>query len=284
MFDIIAGPMGKILYFIYNNMAYMSYGVAIIIFTILVKIALLPLMIKQYHSTAKMQELGPKIQEIQKMYKNDKEKMQIETMKVYKDNNVNPAGGCLPILIQMPILIALWQVITKPLTYMLDMKDKIQPLAKAFNVPTKSGYPEIKIITDFVSSKAQGIIDSDISSVIEKMREGFDFLGINLGMTPFTDYKHNFLLLLIPAIAFGTGWFSTKLSTKISSASTQSMDNPMMKSMMIMGPMMTLFFSFTFPAGMGLYWIVGNIFQIFQQLFINKLILKKKEVQISNVE
>jgi YidC/Oxa1 family membrane protein insertase len=275
MFDIIAKPMGNILYFIYDNLAFRSYGIAIIIFTIFVKILLLPLMIKQYNSMAKMQELGPKLKELQTKYKNDKEKLQQESFKLYQENNYNPASGCLPLLIQMPILIALWQVISKPLTYMLGIHDKIGNLASALKLST-NGYVEIDVIRNFSIDKIGNIISTDIANVIEKMEQGFRFLGVNLGSVPSAEYKTNLILLLIPLLAAGTTYISTKLSMM---TSTTQMDNPMQKSMMLMGPIMTLIFSFTFPAGMGLYWIVGGIFQIFQQMFINKLMAKKKEVQ-----
>ncbi|KNY29736.1 YidC/Oxa1 family membrane protein insertase [Pseudobacteroides cellulosolvens] len=276
MLDFIAKPFGDILYFIYNNLAFKSYGIAIIIFTIFVKIILLPLMIKQYNNMAKMQELGPKLKEIQTKYKNDKEKLQQESMKLYQENNYNPMGGCLPLLIQMPILLALWQVIQKPLRYMIDIgPDTIDKLANVLKLPNK-GYVEIDIIKNFDINKVGDIITTNIANVIEGMENGFRFLGVNLGTVPSADYKTNFLLLLIPILAAATTYISSKLSMV---TSTTPMDNPMQKSMLFMGPLMTLFFSFSFPAGMGLYWIVGGIFQIFQQLFINKLMAKKKEVQ-----
>ncbi|MDP4180185.1 MAG: YidC/Oxa1 family membrane protein insertase [Bacillota bacterium] len=275
MFDIIAKPMGQILYFIYDNLAFKSYGIALIIFTIFVKVLLLPLMIKQYHSMAKMQELGPKLKELQAKYKNDKEKLQQESWKLYQENNYNPASGCLPLLIQMPILLALWQVISKPLTYMIGIHDKIDPLAKVLKVSTK-GYTEINIISNFSTSKVGNILSSNVSNIIEQMKHGFTFLGVNLGWIPSAEYKSHIVLLLIPILAAGTIFISTKMST-VNTA--QQMDNPMQKSMLLMGPMMTLIFSFSFPAGMGLYWIVGGVFQIFQQMFINKLMAKKKEVQ-----
>ena len=105
--DYIAVPLGQFLNFIYNTLAFHSYGLAIIIFTLVIKIVLLPLSINQYRSMARMQEVQPEIQEIQKRYKNDKEKLNQELMRVYQEKKVNPAGGCAPLLIQMPILISL---------------------------------------------------------------------------------------------------------------------------------------------------------------------------------
>jgi YidC/Oxa1 family membrane protein insertase len=280
--DFIAQPMGQLLNFIYNSLAFKSYGIAIIIFTIIIRVILLPLMIKQSRSMAKMQELNPKIQELQKRYKNDKEKLNVELMNVYKENNVNPAGGCLPLLIQLPILFALWQVISRPLTYMLDLRDKIDPLLKALNLPAKNSgaYPEINIINNFDASSVSNVVSGDIANNISQMKDGFNFLGMNLANIPnaaLSNFKPEYLiLLLIPLIAVTTTYISSKISIPKTS---QAQNNSMQKSMLFIGPLMTLIFSFNFPAGMGLYWITGNIFQIFQQLFINKMILNKKEVQ-----
>ena len=280
MLDFIANPLGQILYFIYDTLAFKSYGIAIIIFTIFVKILLMPLMIKQYNNMAKMQELGPKLKEIQIKYKNDKEKLQQESLKLYQENNYNPMGGCLPLLIQMPILLALWQVIQKPLRYMLGISIvDIDKLANALKLSTNNVYVQIEIIGKFFKgeiSGAENILSGDMIDKITTLSSSFsNFLGFNLGSVP-KDFSSNYLLLSIPFLAAATTYISSKLSTKLTTAQN---DNPMQNSMLFIGPLMTLFFSFSFPAGMGLYWIVGGIFQIFQQLFINKLMAKKKEVQ-----
>lgn len=272
--------MGNLLNFIYNNFAFKSYGIAIIIFTIIIRVILLPLMVKQYKSMSKMQELSPKIEELKKRYGNDKDKLNAEMMNVYKEQNVNPAGGCLPLLIQMPILIGLWQVISKPLTYMIDLKDKVEPLKTALNITAgKGGYPEIDIINNFVGDKVGNILSGDLINTISQMKSGFQFLGINLGLSPnlaLSNFGDYFILLLIPLIAVVTSYISSRLSTPKNSPNA---NNSMTKSMLFIGPLMTLIFSFNFPAGMGVYWITGNIFQIFQQFFINKTILSKKEVK-----
>ena len=106
IFGSIADVLGKYLYFIYNTIAFENYGLAIIIFTVTIKLVLLPLTLKQLKSSARMQEVQPKIQELQKRYKNDREKLNQELMKFYQENKINPAAGCLPILVQLPILFS----------------------------------------------------------------------------------------------------------------------------------------------------------------------------------
>ncbi|MBQ7975861.1 MAG: membrane protein insertase YidC [Clostridia bacterium] len=111
---LIKRPLGFIIGFIYELVQ--NYGLAIILFTIVVKLILLPLNIKSQKAMRKQQKIQPIIAGLQAKYANDKEKLQREMMKVYKENNVSMAGGCLPMLIQMPILIGLYHVIQRPIT------------------------------------------------------------------------------------------------------------------------------------------------------------------------
>jgi YidC/Oxa1 family membrane protein insertase len=112
---------GKLMYFIYNTIGFHNYALSIVFFTIVYKVLLLPLTMKQMKSSAKMQELQPELARIQERYKNDKEKLNEETMKFYQEKGYNPAGGCLPLLVQMPIIIALFYVIRMPMSYMLEI-------------------------------------------------------------------------------------------------------------------------------------------------------------------
>lgn len=270
----IARPLGQFLYLIYNSIAFESYGLAIIIFTIIIRLILLPLTIKQYHSTTAMQQLQPQIQELQKRYKNDKEKLNTELMNFYKENKVNPAGGCLPLLIQMPILFSLIYVIGKPLTYMFNMTGQ-QIDGLLASVPA--------------AQKIAGYYDQ-IGAVNFHHTLNMEFLGLNLGMVPSWHLDKLFgnpqslqyiALLILPLLSVVTTYISIKLSTpqtQPSNSKDTSMQNSMQKSMTMMMPIMTLIFAFQFPAGLSVYWIIGNVIQTFQQLYINKYILKKKEV------
>ena len=297
--DIIAYPLGQFLYFIYNTMAFHNYGLAIIIFTIIMKMVLLPLTIKQYRSTAKMQEIQPQIQEIQKRYKNDKEKLNQEMMKVYQENKVNPAGGCLPLLVQLPILFSLYWVVMQPLKFMLNIPQKIiygtvneskvvveNGLMQIFNIKERFG-AEIAIINNFSAEKAGALLSPDLIEKIKDLGRGLRFLGINLSDK--ATYDVNLLfgpeagrylpLLLFPIIGVITTYISSKMSMPpAQKGNTNQTSNSMTNSMLYMGPIMTLIFSFQFPAGVILYWIAGYVFQIFQQLYINKYVYKKKEV------
>ncbi len=148
---LITRPMGFIIEQIYNLVA--NYGLAIIIFTVIIKLILIPLNVRSQKAMKKQQKIQPVIAELQRKYANDQEKLQREMMKIYKDNNISMTGGCLPMLIQMPILIGLYQVIQKPLTYLLH----------AVNV---------KELTDMASP---------IVNEILRLRDGMVNLGYNLG-------------------------------------------------------------------------------------------------------
>lgn len=286
--DIIARPLGQFLLFIYNTIAFHNYGLAILAFTFLVKLVLLPLTVKQYKSSAKMQELQPIIQEVQKRYKSDKEKLNQEMMKVYKENNYNPAGGCLPMLVQMPILISLYWVIIQPLKFMLlkntEQIAKIVDVAtKAVGAPKMSYQKELAALNYFSEhkdalSQVPGILNTN--ELIN-----FNFIGLHLGKI--ATYSLDIIksdpavyipLLILPILAVITTFISTKLSmpkTTPNSSGQNAMASSMTNSMLYIGPVMTLIFSFQLPAGVVLYWSAGYVFTIFQQLYINKHILKK---------
>lgn len=112
---VIAKPMGYLLDFLYNLVG--NYGITIIIFTVFVKLCIYPLYIKQTKSTAVMSEMQPKIREIQNRYANDQEMMNIKLQELYKEEKFNPMGGCLPMLIQMPIIMGLFALLRNPLRY-----------------------------------------------------------------------------------------------------------------------------------------------------------------------
>jgi YidC/Oxa1 family membrane protein insertase len=274
--NIIAKPLGQFLYWIYNTVAFENYGLAIIIFTILVRAAMIPLTLKQYKSTAEMQKVQPLLKEVQRKYANDKEKLNQETMKLYQEHKINPAGGCLPLLIQMPILFALWQVITKPLTFMLSFSpEHLADLAKTASI--KGNYPEINTITYFIKN---GLGDQvgNLNMYFPNHAH-----GINLASIPTYHWNElsadpsKIILLLLPLIAVITTYLTTRMSMP---KNTDKASNPMGNTMMYISPLMTLIFSFQFPAGLALYWIAGNIFAIGQQYYVNKYVLKKKEVVV----
>lgn len=139
--DFVAQPLGALLKMIFDFVG--DYGYSIIIFTIIVKVLLLPFNIKQTESSKKMNEISPKMKELQEKYKNDKEKLNQKLLELYKEHNYNPAAGCLPMLIQMPILFALFYVIREPVKYVFMNQAAYDSIAKSFWWLTDIGQTEM---------------------------------------------------------------------------------------------------------------------------------------------
>ncbi len=298
--------LGALLRFIYEYLAFENYGLAIIIFTIFTKLLLLPLTMKQMKSSTKMQEIQPELQKLQKQYANNKEKLNEEMMKLYQKHNYNPASGCLPLLVQMPILIALYRVLIKPITFMYKIPEylaagipgkeavtkateTIEKLATAANVSTVDYSNEIGIIEYFSKNPSELNAVGDLLKPNEVLN--MNFLGLNLGKKPtfntgllFGEEMWTYLpLLIIPILASLLTFYAQKLQMGAAKPKESTPSKPgsadsgetMQKSMKWMGPIMTLYFSFILPAGMGVYWISTYGIQIVQQLIINRMNEKK---------
>lgn len=161
MLDVIARPLGALLKLIFDVLG--DYGYAIVVFTILMKILLLPINIKQTASTKKMNEINPKMKEIQAKYKNDKEKMNQKLMELYKENNYNPASGCLPALIQLPVIIALFRVLQQPTKFVFS-PEQYAALAKNFLWLSDLSQPDKLFILPVLSALTTYVQTAMISS------------------------------------------------------------------------------------------------------------------------
>ncbi len=240
MLDYIARPLGMLLKIIFDFIG--DYGYSLIIFTVLTKILMLPISIKQTESTKRMNEISPKMKEIQEKYKNDKEKMNQKLMELYKEHNYNPASGCLPVLIQMPILLAMFYVIREPIKFVFLDAAVYEGIAKNFWWLTDLGQSEMS------------------STLIRIAGFGVPILSVLSAVT--TYYQMN---MITPKKA-QTG--------KGKQDQTQQTQNMMTNIMPVMFGVITL----NVPSGLALYWVVGNILTIIQQYFMIKPQAAKKEV------
>ncbi len=296
MFEyLITRPMGWIIEQIYNLVS--NYGLAIILFTVIIKLILLPLNIKSQKAMKKQQKIQPVIAELQQKYANDQEKLQKEMMKIYRENNISMTGGCLPLLIQMPILIGLYRVIQRPITYLLGVA------IKDFELPEIAA--KVTMLRDAMADKIGNLATASVDMIaknsqiqLSKWAEivngpsdpwavNFNFLGLDLSNNPsaafsrimrmdFSDWSV-ILLLLIPILAVIGSIAQTKI-TQAQSGQTQNgteSANQMAKSMNLMMPLMTAFFTLTLPAGLGIYWIISSVVQIIQQIVLNYYFDKK---------
>ncbi len=281
--DIIRIPLGFILRVIY--LLVRNYGLALIIFTIITKMLLLPLNFKQQKSLVQTNLLKPKLDALQKQYGDNKEKYSEEMMKLYKKYGVNPMAGCLPLLIQFPILFALYEVVRKPISYIWGQKGAITELF------TKYGIAE--------TSRVNGEIELAKKLFTEGHEWGinFNFLGLDLSQTPtFNLASPTFgidWIWLLPIIAALTTWASSKLMNigadkpneekkstrppKPGEKDPNATANTMTKIM----PLMTAWFAFMVPAGISIYWISTNIIQVGQQYIINRHYVPKIKERMS---
>lgn len=287
--------MGWIIQQIYNLVA--NYGLSIIIFTVLIKLILLPLNIHSQKAMKKQQKVQPIIAQLQEKYKNDQEKLQREMMKIYKENNISMMGGCLPMFIQFPILIGLYQVIQKPLSYLKGVDwmqqaviDKVYMLrdAMASSIGSLAQQTEEQLanMSQIQLSNWAGIVNGPSDPWVIN----FNFLGLDLSNVPseafsyimrldFSDWS-KILLLLIPILAVVSSLLTNKI-TMLQTGQTKTNDNSqanqMQKSMLWMMPLMSGFFTLTLPSGLGIYWIISSVMQIVQQLVLNYYFDKKGE-------
>ncbi len=296
MFEyLIYRPFGFIINMIYELVQ--NYGWAIIFFTIVVKLILLPLNMKSQKAMRKQQKIQPILMELQKKYANDREKLQQETMKVYKENNVSMMGGCLPMLIQFPILIGLYNVIRSPIKYILGVDVNSEAsIATATSIVEKMkvDFPELVAkysnldIAQLIKNYQIQLADwsSRLTGELGAWKVDFNFFGLDLSRNPSEaigpilsgDFSNLAVagLILIPIVAMATTWFSMWQSQKSSKKLSNSEMASQMKGMNMVMPLMTGFFAFTLPGGLGIYWIAGNIFQIAQQFFMD-LYFRNKE-------
>ena len=291
IFGFLGVPLGFILKLIYSVVQ--NYGWSLVLFTLITRLILLPLNFKQQKSMVQMNILKPKMDALQKQYGNNKEKYSEETMKLYKKYGISPFSGCLPLLIQFPILFALFDVIKRPLKYIWglseDTTNRIIEAVRATMSPEAiskipAGYEELAATAELVNGKVAEFAQYAIN---------YDFFGLDLSVKPVFDMSAPYFgadwIWIIPIVAGLTTYISSKFMNigmekpkeetnkpkrppRPGEKATD--DNPAGGMMKIM-PLMTLWFTCMMPAGISIYWIAGNIIQIGQQFITNKYYVPK---------
>lgn len=262
MIEMIASLFGAIIRVIYN-LTQDNYALSIIIFTILTKALLFPLYLKQTKSTQEMNKIKPKYDDIMKKHKNDKVKQSEEITKLYSEHKINPLGGCLPLLIQLPLILGMFYIVRQPLTYV-----------------TQTPKEEIKIYTQQLLQKEE-VTDAEMSNseiMIANKNNIIDmnFLGLNLGDIPSDVFfpkgeeKTNPISIIIPILSVILSIYQIKQMQKTSEMTEEQKE--MQKSMNFMMPILSGFIAFTMPLALGIYWLLGSACQIVQQTITPKLV------------
>ena len=284
---IILKPFAMLLMFFYNFFS--SYGIALILFALVVKLILFPLSLKGKKSMIKMNLLSGKMQQLQKQYGKDRERYQMEVQKLYEREKVNPMGGCLWSFLPLFILIPLYYIIREPLTYLMDVpKDAIAKIAEITGIANTGAYPQIAMAE---ALNKDGML-AQIQAALGDAGNGlfnldFHFLGINLADIPNWKFWEGGLswgsvgLFLLPLVSVVMSLLSMQISLKTNQMSrNQAQDEATAKTnrtMMIMMPLMSLWIGFTVPAGLSIYWIAQYFFSIFQEIICGKLLKKDYE-------
>jgi len=269
----LAGPLSFIIRPIYNIIG--NYGFTLIIVTILIRLLTIPLTLKSQKNMAKTQLIQPELTKLQERYKNDREKLSMEMNRLYKQYDVNPMGGCLPLLIQMFILFGFIGVIYHPFQYILQMsKGEISELAVALG--------QAKNTQEMSLWGLDGVKEYIVNMGLKPIN--FDFFGIDLTMTP-SAHVREWTVWIFPVLATVATYYSGVITKKQQSTSGQSNANDQAQAtsnmMTTMMPVMTAVFTFTMPIGMSLYWFVSTAVQLVQQLVMNKFVNEKMKEQIS---
>ena len=258
-----------------------SYALALLLYALVFKILFLPFSIKQQKNQIKMAELTPKIALIRAKYKGRTDqvtmrKQQEEIMALQQQEGYNPLSGCLPLLIQMPLIIFLYNVIRRPLSYICKISDDaVIALDRLFNPESTTAFKnidQIELISSIQKSGQTEFVISESETFLVETIPNFNLFGVNLAATPsFTAIS---ILVLIPFIAAATSWLSMVLTRKWNGTGQQMGTDPQaqasMKMMDIMMPLMTLFFAFNFSAMLGIYWVYQSAISILQTFILAK--------------
>lgn len=284
MFKFFANIFGYVLNFIYGIVN--NYGIAIILFTIILKLIMLPISIKQQKTMKKSTKIQGQVKEIQEKYKNDPTRMNQEVMDLYKKENMSPFSGCLSSILQIILVISMFYLVSRPLTYMKHVEPELinQYTQELQETEGNTNYQEIAIIRTK-------------SAEDEKVNINMNFLGLNLSAVPsqnYTDWK----VFIIPILYVATSFISTRITTKMNQSKNKKeelkvssdtkdlvkkedddidMMEEMNKNMMIMMPLMTVSIALIAPLGLALYWLINNIFMLGERLIINKVCKSEEE-------
>ena len=265
---MILGPLMRMLYQMIPN-----FAVTMIVFTVIIKLLMLPLMIKQQKSMAKMSVFTPMINEIQQKYKNNQEKMQEEMVKLQQEYGYSPTAGCLPMLVNMLVLFGMVEVVYRPVQYILGIpKDAISAACTALGIATNGAASQTGLIEAIHAGLASGV---DTGLTTEQLSSIANFNTSFLGMDMCTIPGFSFSLIMIfPIIAAVTMCISQVLSTKMSGQQAQMQGS--MKVMMLVMNLMFVTFCFNAPVGFSLYYGVSNVVQIFQSYVTYKIYSPEK--------
>ena len=285
--DLFSYPFGFALSLFYNLTD--SYILAIVLLTVIIRLCLLPASISQQKNSAKQVRLNTKVNKIKQKYAGNQQKIQEETQALYQREGFGAANmGCAPMLIQMLVMIGLYGVIYTPLSSVLRFSaDTVTKLRDVMGIAVETGknaanasrMAEITILQKFTGfeDKISDVLSASEISDLVALKERFTVFGLDLAETP--QVKEPSAAWIIPILAFATAMASSLfMYFKQRKQNPEMAKNPTMGCMTFMSPVMSLWFTFMFPAGVGFYWIISNIISFVQQVALSTLYSPKKVI------
>lgn len=282
IYNVFSVPFGYIIGFFYDLSN--NYIISLLLMTICVKLILLPSSIKQQKSMIKTQRMQPKLRRIKEKYAGNQQKIQEATQELYaKEGYSSMTGGCLPMLIQFPIMMGVFAVNYRLLSYVLKIPaDVIETLkAEVLKIPDLTNYEktplrlELTAMTHFNELDLSAIPVETVDK-INNFIENFQLFGVDLSRTP--DTKMGWDMLWLIPILTGVTSFAMALYTWLRQRKTnpEMANNPSMGCMSLMSPALSIFFSFKFPASVGVYIIFSSALSFVQMIITNKVFTPKK--------
>lgn len=286
LYDALAVPFGYVLHLFY--ILFDNYLVSLFVLTLVVKLLMLPSSISQQKGSAKQTRLQPKINRIRQKYSNGGQptreiqlKIQEETQALYQKEGFSPmSGGCAPLLIQFPIMIGLYGVVYTPLSKVLRIStDLINKAVETLNITVTTkvnsgrgsnamNRVEIQLLSDLNANNMPDFLAPYADDIL-KLKEQFMLFG-KLDLTQTPDWKEPSVLWLIPGLVLILGLITSFIMfSKQKQTNPEMAKNPSMGCMTFMSPLMSVWFTFLFPAGVGVYWIMSSFFQLIQTLLLN---------------
>ena len=278
-----------------------SYGVALILFTLVIKLIMLPFQMKSKKSMMRMSRVSGQMQDIQKRYANNQVKLQEEMQKLYEEEGVNPMSGCLWSFLPLPILMALYSIIRQPIThFMMLSKDVLQTVVQSVAdagvdltnivmMDKATGAPALKDGLYQMAAYGQinlvkAVQEMGLSTPDGWFNVNYNFLGLDLTATPW-EYVKSFTftwavigVILIPILAGLSQFVFSKLTMK-TQPQADAAGGASMKSMMYMMPLFSVYIAFIMPAALGVYWIAQSVFSLIQEAILNKTLSAKMEAE-----
>ena len=294
--EIITWPFAKLMVWLYGLTG--NYGVAVILFALVVNLIMTPFMAKSKKSMMRTSRLQPRIQELQRRHEGNPQQLNKEMQELYREEGVKPMSGCLWSLIPFPILIALYSVIRQPITRMMFASREVVTAlqeyftGKGFEIAASgrsAGYVEIQLSN--LAHQYWDQVQADLAGKVDGlMNIDFSFLGLNLGEQPrwnfFMDTNWSDVsvwlpalgLFLIPFISAFLSWLSMKVANASNPATaSDAQQQATMKSMNMMMPIMSIWICFVMPAAMGIYWIANSVFGMTRDYILTKIFKKQLE-------